>query len=81
MSVLVMTRDPCSVSDVDQDGDVDDDDFALLRVAYQVDCNNNGRSDLTDLFLGTSLDSNANWIPDECDPIPPGKRLREIQRP
>lgn len=37
----------------------------LLRV-YR-DCNANGRIDATDLRLGTSLDSNANQIPDECE--------------
>ncbi|MCC6408384.1 MAG: hypothetical protein IT453_14560 [Planctomycetes bacterium] len=32
-----------------------------------VDCNQNGVADSTDLLLGTSLDLNANGIPDECE--------------
>ena len=31
------------------------------------DCNDNGISDSTDVFKATSLDANANQIPDECE--------------
>lgn len=31
------------------------------------DCNGNGVEDITDIALGTSLDVNANGVPDECE--------------
>ncbi len=34
------------------------------------DCNNNGRLDACDIALGTSLDTNHNGIPDECEQPP-----------
>lgn len=62
--------DACSVHDIDQDGDVDNDDYALFLQAYepvQGDCNSNTVNDLTDILNATSLDCNANAVPDECD--------------
>lgn len=42
-----------------------EEDVYFLRVG---DCNGNGLHDSTDLALMTSADSNANGIPDECEP-------------
>ena len=35
------------------------------------DCNENGVSDVSDIAGGTSIDTNTNGIPDECEPAPP----------
>ena len=62
--------DVCAISDIDQDGDVDLDDYDGFLLAYtgpEEDCNDNGILDLTDIVEGTSLDSNGNGIPDECE--------------
>ena len=62
--------DPCAVSDVDQDGDVDLDDYALFIVAFEgtlEDCNGNSDPDVLDLISGSELDCNDNGIPDSCD--------------
>ena len=37
-------------------------------LALPKDCNTNGIVDFTDIALGTSVDSNSNGVPDECDP-------------
>src|SRR6185369_8472786 len=34
------------------------------------DCNANGVSDVTDIAVATSLDCDANHVPDECQPAP-----------
>ena len=39
----------------------------LIDRASAPDCNGNGVNDFVDLVQGTSLDLNANLIPDECD--------------
>ncbi|NNM26656.1 MAG: hypothetical protein HKO59_11855, partial [Phycisphaerales bacterium] len=69
--------DPCAVSDIDQDGDVDEDDFDSFLVAYldeglgpQDDCNENGVIDLADIITGTSLDEDSDGIPDDCETTP-----------
>ncbi len=33
-----------------------------------IDCNGNGIADALDIAAGTSLDTNANAVPDECEP-------------
>ncbi len=38
------------------------------RTVVSPDCNNNGVLDSVDIANGTSSDSNANGIPDECEP-------------
>ena len=59
---------PEAVFDVDQDGDVDDNDFDHFIEAYEVDDNGNGINDLIDILVnGTSFDSNGNLIPDETE--------------
>lgn len=66
--------DACAVHDVDQDGDVDDDDFALFLTVYtgsQDDCNENEVNDALDIVLGTLTDCDVNGIPDECTPPTP----------
>ena len=40
----------------------------LIDRAAAPDCNANGTNDFLDIALGTSLDVNANLIPDECGP-------------
>ncbi len=65
--------DACAVHDIDQDGDVDDDDYASFGLAYQGaldDCNDNGTPDIEDIFEGTSDDENGNGVPDECEECP-----------
>ncbi|MEM7167435.1 MAG: di-heme oxidoredictase family protein [Planctomycetota bacterium] len=62
--------DDCAIHDVDQDGDVDDDDFAVFLMVHEgllVDCNNNLIPDMEELINGTASDCNHNAIPDECD--------------
>jgi WD40 repeat protein len=38
-----------------------------FRPASPHDCNGNGRLDICDISLGSSLDLNNNGVPDECD--------------
>ena len=66
----IKPNDPCAIHDVDQDGDVDLNDFDVFMTVFDGtinDCNNNGSSDLQDIFEGVSVDTNGNGIPDECD--------------
>ncbi len=61
--------DPCAISDIDQDGDVDADDFALFLSVYTgplEDCNANGVLDLQDILDGASDDLDGDGVPDEC---------------
>ncbi len=71
--------DPCSVHDIDQDGDVDLADFDSFLLAFSgplLDCNGNTIPDLSEILQGTVADVNANGIPDVCecfsDITPPG---------
>jgi len=71
--------DPCSIHDIDQDGDVDGEDFESFLLVYNDvngDCNQNGVEDLSDIVFGGSNDANGNAIPDVCDCpadcVPPG---------
>lgn len=62
---------PCAVHDVDQDGDVDDDDLTLFLTVYtgpQGDCNANAVNDVRDIVANVSLDCDLNGLPDECQP-------------
>ena len=68
--VLVTPDDFCAIDDVDQDGDVDLDDFNVFLTVYNgplEDCNTNTVLDLLDILNGTSPDTNGNGIPDECE--------------
>lgn len=61
--------DLCAIDDVDQDGDVDVDDFDVFLTVYsgpQTDCNGNGVLDLIDIINQTSEDANGDGLPDEC---------------
>lgn len=63
--------DPCSIHDIDQDGDVDLDDatsFMLVYEGHRRDCNGNGVIDLLDILSGFSADVDQNGIPDSCEP-------------
>ncbi len=62
--------DPCAIHDVDQDTDVDMDDFAVFMSVYQGlrrDCNENAVLDFVDILNG-GLDVDDNGILDECEP-------------
>jgi sugar lactone lactonase YvrE len=62
--------DPCAIHDIDQDGDVDEDDYASFLLVYAGpldDCNTNSIPDITDIVTGTSNDVNVNGVPDDCE--------------
>ncbi len=62
--------DECAISDVDQDGDVDDDDLALFLTVYtgsQDDCDADLTNDAIQIATGAVNDCNLNGIPDDCD--------------
>ncbi|MDP7009353.1 MAG: di-heme oxidoredictase family protein [Phycisphaerales bacterium] len=64
----VTPNDPCAIHDVDQDGDIDLDDFDVFLVAYEddlTDCNENGTNDFLDILLGEG-DADHNGVPDVC---------------
>lgn len=68
--VFYTADEPCAIHDVDQDGDVDADDFAVFLQVYEgglVDCNGNGTADMIELVNGTAGDCNGNATPDTCD--------------
>ncbi len=44
------------------------DSFRIITTNVP-DCNNNGVDDLADISSGTSLDTNGNQIPDECETV------------
>lgn len=61
--------DACAISDVDQDGDVDDDDFDLFLLAFDgvlPDCNGNAVVDFREILDGTSPDNDGNGVLDQC---------------
>jgi len=63
--------DACAISDIDQDGDVDNADFDYFLQAWdgpRRDCNDNDIMDITDILLGTLPDVNQNAIADGCEP-------------
>lgn len=65
---------PCSIHDIDQDGDVDLDDFNSFLLVYEGhrrDCNDNGVIDLIDILSGFSTDADFDGIPDSCEPTCP----------
>ncbi len=62
---------PCSIHDIDQDGDVDLNDFNSFMLVFQGprrDCNNNGILDLKEILTGALADANNNGIADSCEP-------------
>lgn len=64
----VTPDDPCALHDINQDGVIDDDDFASFLVAYEGvdgDCNGNGVSDLTEILHGAP-DLDLDGVPDDC---------------
>ncbi|MGE3165045.1 MAG: di-heme oxidoredictase family protein [Planctomycetota bacterium] len=68
--VFYTADEPCALHDVDQDGDVDADDFAVFLQVYEgglVDCDGNGTADMIELVDGTAADCNGNATPDACD--------------
>ena len=65
----VTPDDPCAFHDINQDGIVDEADFASFVLAWDgpfEDCNSNGILDIADIIAGTSADANLDNIPDEC---------------
>jgi len=66
--VSVTPDGPCAIHDVDQDGDVDLDDFDIFLMVYDdilADCDENGTVDLLDILLG-EVDDDNNGVPDVC---------------
>ncbi len=64
----VTPDDACAIHDIDQDGDVDLDDFADFVTVYVGDlgdCNNNGTTDLEEILLGAA-DANNDGLLDDC---------------
>jgi hypothetical protein len=58
----------CGIADIDQDGDVDEADLASFLLAYgddNGDCDNDGVSNLEEIFLG-SPDADGDGVPDDC---------------
>jgi hypothetical protein len=55
-------------ADWDDVGTMSDGPTIAIHPALLADCNNNGVEDSVDIDLGTSLDTNSNAIPDECEP-------------
>jgi CxxC motif-containing protein (DUF1111 family) len=63
--------DACAVHDVDQDGDVDDDDVAAFLAVYSGwsgDCNKDGIIDVKQILAGTLVDADVDGYPDSCCP-------------
>jgi cytochrome c551/c552 len=66
----VTPDEPCAISDVEQDGDVDAEDFSLFLTAFDgvpPDCNTNGAVDFQEMVDGTGGDCNGNAVLDDCD--------------
>lgn len=64
----VTPDDACAVHDVDQDGQVTLQDFAVLLTVYEDpnrDCDNDGVSDLQEVLLGAP-DLDGDGVPDNC---------------
>ena len=60
----------CAISDVNQDGVVDDADFDLFLQAYDgalTDCNNNAEVDLRDILDNPAMDTNLDGVLDICE--------------
>ena len=67
-STAVTPDNPYALHDVDQDGDIDLNDFDLFLVAFDdvpADCNANGVVDMLDILLGEA-DANNDGVLDEC---------------
>jgi CxxC motif-containing protein (DUF1111 family) len=65
--------DPCAIHDVDQDGEVDWEDFVAFLSVYQgprADCNGNGVMDLVEILDGTQVDDDGDGVLDACQGCP-----------
>ena len=68
----VSPDDPCAVSDIDQDGDVDlvDADFFVQAFEGSLgDCDASGIPDILEILQGTLPDANGNGVPDGCEAV------------
>jgi hypothetical protein len=62
--------DACSLSDIEQDGDVDEEDFQLFLTAFDgplPDCDGNSVVDYEEMILEGAADCNNNAVLDLCD--------------
>lgn len=60
---------PCAISDIDQNGIIDQVDLNSFLSVYQgpmKDCQCNGKHDIEELLNNTSADADKNGVPDEC---------------
>lgn len=67
---VITPDDPCAVSDIDADGDLDSTDFEAFLLAYDdpvEDCDLDGTPDLLAILQGAENDCNDNARPDSCD--------------
>lgn len=68
-----LVPDECE-ADSDGDGTIDDCDNCPAHFnPDQADCDGDGLGDVCALATGHSLDCNGNFIPDECDVLPPAQ--------
>ena len=70
VDVTITPDMPCGISDIDQNGMVDANDLASFLLAYQGengDCDDDGESDLEEIFNGAP-DVDGDGIPDDCPP-------------
>jgi hypothetical protein len=69
---VITPDDPCAVSDFNQNGDVEDMDFAMFLQAVTpagLDCDADGAMDYQQLLDETAEDCNGNGLIDACDVV------------
>lgn len=72
IDTTISPDDPCAVSDIDRDGDVDLLDYEYFALAYERDggeigdCDNDGIDDLEAILTGIATDRDGDGVPDDC---------------
>jgi CxxC motif-containing protein (DUF1111 family) len=72
IDAVISPDDACGISDVNQDGLINLADLGSFLLAYEGvngDCDDDGVTDLEEIFLGAT-DEDGNGIPDECVACP-----------